>query len=472
MASTYGWLSGAPSIAVVTRGPGAASAVNGAAQATLDRHPLLLVSDTVPSASRSRVPHQRIDQQAMLAPVTKASMVLGAQTTTDELAKAIDFAMAVPAGCVHLDYDTTADAEPQPAPVDDWVSSELDAANSLSAANALMAEAERPVIIVGVGATPDAASVRAAVERFGAPALTTYQGIGIVDSECELNAGLFTNGASERALLDQADLIVLVGVDFVEPIPAPWTYAVPVVSIGPRPVSDDYLPIAVELIGDVGALTTNLLVGPHTWDRSAGAAHCHAVRSQLAEADPPDVFGPVDLVRSCIEAAPSDATVTVDAGAHFLAIMPFWPARDPQRVLISNGLATMGYAVPAAIGAALARPAEPIVALTGDGGIGMCLAELETIVRLDLPITVVVFNDATLSLIKIKQRDDHGGPSAVGYVPTDFAAVARAMGMSAIVATTSAEVVAALGASGADPLLIDARIDPQAYPELIRITRG
>ena len=132
----------------------------------------------------------------------------------------------------------------------------------------------------------------------------------------------------------------------------------------------------------------------------------------------------------------------------------------------------MGYALPAAIGASLARPGEPVAALTGDGGLGMCLAELETLARLELPVTVVVFNDAALSLIEIKQRDGQGGGRAVRYRPTDFAAVAAAQGVPASMVTTRAELVDALAASASGPRLIDARVDPGAYPSLLAVTRG
>ena len=466
MASTYGWLTGSPTAAVVTRGPGAASAVNGAAQATLDRHPLLLVTDTVPSSARTRVPHQRIDQQAMLTPTAKASIVLGKETSVDDMRAAAERAAAIPAGCVHLDYDASAAGDPV-QPVEAAVVSGDD-----TRVAQLIADAQRPVVIVGVGATGAAAEVRTAVERFGAPVLSTYQGVGIVDSEGPLHGGLFTNGASERPLLEQADLIILVGVDFVEPIPAAWAYAAPVVSLAETAAVDPYLPIEVELVGDLAARVEQLLVGAHAWTGAEGGAHRQGVRARLAEAGAPDVFGPVEAVQVVAREAHEQATVTVDAGAHFLAIMPFWPARSPQRLLISNGLATMGYAVPAAIGAALARPDEPVIALTGDGGLGMCLAELETIARLDLPITVVVYNDAALSLIEIKQREGHGGSGAVRYEPTDFAHVATGMGLGAAVAHDADSLAAALRAAEQGPFVIDARIDPGAYPELIAITRG
>ena len=117
------------------------------------------------------------------------------------------------------------------------------------------------------------------------------------------------------------------------------------------------------------------------------------------------------------------------------------------------------------------RPGERVVALTGDGGLTMCLGELETIVRLGLSITVVVFNDSALSLIEVKQLEGHGGPAAVKYAPTDFATIAQGFGMRAVSATTAAQVTAAMrDASG--PTLVDAHIDPASYRDLIRITRG
>jgi acetolactate synthase-1/2/3 large subunit len=114
-----------------------------------------------------------------------------------------------------------------------------------------------------------------------------------------------------------------------------------------------------------------------------------------------------------------------------------------------------------------------VLAFVGDGGLGMSLAELETVARLDLPITVVVLNDALLSLIQIKQGADHGGSDAVAYRVTDFAAVAAASGLSGVVARDRAELAAALASTdGLAPMLVDARVDPGAYPHLMRVTRG
>jgi acetolactate synthase-1/2/3 large subunit len=183
-------------------------------------------------------------------------------------------------------------------------------------------------------------------------------------------------------------------------------------------------------------------------------------------------LGPIELVETLIPLVPEELTVTVDAGAHFLAVMPLWPVRRPFGLLISNGLATMGYALPAAIGAALARPGEPVIALTGDGGLGMALAELETVSRLGLPVTTVVFDDAGLSLIEIKQGAAQGGSGAVRYRPVDFAQVARAMRMEGETVRSVDELAAVLDCGWDRPQLIDARIDPTAYRGLLEVARG
>lgn len=469
MATTWGWLTDHISAVVVTRGPGAASAVNGAAQATLDRQPLLLVTDTVPTATSERVPHQRIDQQAMLAPVCKASMVAGSTTTSADIEAAADVATKWPKGCVHVDYDASHNGTTLPAgaaqpPTDP---------TARTAVGEFIRDAMRPVVVLGVGAVEHHASIRPALEAFGAPVLTTYQGVGILPTEHPQFGGLFTNGASERPLLAQSDLIIMIGVDMVEPIPAEWRYSAPVVSLAPVATNDPYVEMAAEVVGDLAELVPDMLVGSPEWDPNAGKQHNAAVRHALAAGAPSDTLGPVALTTALAELVPQDATVTVDAGAHFLAIMPFWPTQRARQLLISNGLATMGYAVPAAIGAAFARPKDPIVALTGDGGMGMCLAELETIARYQLPITVVVFNDAALSLIEIKQQPHHGDQSAVRYTPTDFAVVAHGMGVASAVVNDVAQLTTALASHDhASPLVIDARIDPSSYPHLISVTRG
>lgn len=469
MAATYGLLTGRPAVAIATRGPGVAAVANGAAQSTLDRYPLLLVTDCVSTADRDRVAHQRLDQRSLMRSVTKWSGAIGADAgATDTAHAALALAAAAPRGAVHLDDDPTGASELPPPPEAVAPSG----ADDLDRARSLIAAARLPVAIVGFECVDDAPAVRAALERLGCPVLTTYQAIGVLPDGHPQLAGLYTSGVIERPLLSQSDLIVTVGLDTVEPMPTPWGYDAPVIAISGVPSASTFVRADVALAGPIAGLLADLAAGTHhDWPADAGAAELRRVRAALA-GPTGSSFGPVDLALAVARNTPASATATVDAGAHFLAIMPHWPIRRPMGLLISNGLATMGFALPAAIGAALARPGEPVVCMVGDGGLGMTLAELETVARLRLPITVVVFDDAALSLIEIKQRDGQGGEAAVRYRPIDFAAVATAMGIDGHTVESAADVDRLLANGWDRPRLVDARIDPSSYVGLIRRTRG
>jgi acetolactate synthase-1/2/3 large subunit len=184
-------------------------------------------------------------------------------------------------------------------------------------------------------------------------------------------------------------------------------------------------------------------------------------------------IAPWDVVRIVRAAAAANSVATVDAGAHMLVAMPLWKTEEPGQVLISSGLATMGYSVPAAVGASLATADARIYCFVGDGGLAMSLGELETISRLRLPITVVVFNDSTLSLIKAKQKPHgHGGSAAVQYSRTDFAAVAAGMGIPSVTVGVEAELQAALAPNDAGPQLLDVRVHPDTYRHVIDVVRN
>ena len=201
----------------------------------------------------------------------------------------------------------------------------------------------------------------------------------------------------------------------------------------------------------------------------------------------PGRLAPQQVVATARACAPPETIATVDAGAHMLVAMPLWEVPGPRLLLTSSGLATMGYALPAAIAAALCPPTQglpptqggapraPVLAFTGDGGLGLTLAEIETAVRLSLRVIVIVFNDAALSLIKIKQKPaGHGGDEAVRYRPVSFAAAAAAMGAAGATVTSERELAAALTDALArpGPTVIDAHVDPAGYPAVMDLSRG
>jgi acetolactate synthase-1/2/3 large subunit len=166
--------------------------------------------------------------------------------------------------------------------------------------------------------------------------------------------------------------------------------------------------------------------------------------------------------------------ITVDAGAHMFPVMSLWPTEQPCGVLISNALSTMGFALPAAIGAALLERTKPVIAFTGDGGLLMCVAELRTAARENLRVRVVVFDDQDLTLIRMKQVQRGYREDGVSIGEIDWRAVAAGFGVCARVAENEASLAGALRetADHAGPVLIAARINPATYVDMMRALRG
>ena len=185
-------------------------------------------------------------------------------------------------------------------------------------------------------------------------------------------------------------------------------------------------------------------------------------------------FAPYRVVEAAARAAGPDARVTVDAGAHMFPVTALWPVGAPRDFLISNGLATMGYAVPAAIGAALLDPTRRVVAITGDGGLLVCLGELATLARERLPVTVVVFADQSLSLIRIKQERRGLATDRVALGGTDWPALARGLGLFGARATGADELERRIdeAAASGGPALVEAAVDGAAYGETLTAVRG
>jgi len=182
----------------------------------------------------------------------------------------------------------------------------------------------------------------------------------------------------------------------------------------------------------------------------------------------------VELAQAACREAGRHPRVSVDAGAHMFPCTSFWQAEEPGDLLISNGLASMGYALPAGIAAALFDPERGAIAFTGDGGLLMCLGELATAATLGVKLTVVVFNDATLSLIDIKKGERALPEGGLDWPMVDFAAVMQGCGGRALRADDEAGFAEAMAAALAAPgvSLVDARVDPASYPAQIKALRG
>ncbi len=412
LAATWGEITGSPGVCMSTRAPGAANMVNGVAHAWMDRCPLIAITDQYPASTYETGLRQRLNALQLYTPITKWNGTLHGSTVRQQVRRAIRTAIASPQGPVQLDLpanETRAEAAELPAPVP--LVPDLPALHpdrdSLKPALEALARSRRPIILAGLGVLRDraAAEVVRLAERLCAPVLTTGKGKGIIPENHPLRAGVQIGGIIERNIISQADLIVTIGLDAIELQPKPWPYKSPVLSLSNAPSLDALVPAAPEMVGRLGPMVAALAEwapeGPG-WGEGAAAQF----RKELAAALdlPSSGLSPQRLVEVVRSVTPRDTIATTDSGASRLLALQKWQAYAPLEFFTSNGLATMGYAMPAGMAARLAYPDRPVVCFTGDGGFMMNVAELQTCAQENLPIIIVVFDDREIGLIRVKQE--------------------------------------------------------------------
>ncbi|WP_421995623.1 thiamine pyrophosphate-binding protein [Roseococcus sp.] len=481
MAAALAEMTHKPVGVLVTRGPGVSNAANGIANADLERAPIILIADGFGAREAAIATHQLFDQAAMMAPVTRAQR--RAAGHPGAAAEALAAAMTAPRGPAYLELAGDAARAPTPpAPALRLPVLAAPSDSDLAAARRMIAAAKRPAVIIGLEATEPArcAATRRLVEALGCPGLVTYKAKGVLPDSHPLFGGVFTGGEAEAPLLHEADLIILAGADPVEFIPQPWRFEAPILDLATAVRALEYRKPAVAIVGawEVAAAALAEDAPRRAWPDGRLAALREAWLAGLANtASGNRGMAPSELVRvtqaTCRKLG-ADPRVAVDAGAHMFPCTTFWQAERPCDLLISNGLASMGYALPAAIAAAWHDPARGAIALTGDGGLLMAVGELAMAATLGLNLTVVVFNDATLSLIDIKKGERDLPEGTLEWPEVDFAQVMRGMGGSAWRVNDAAGLEAALTEALATkgPRLIDVRTDPSSYPAQIKALRG
>lgn len=480
MASALAELTQRPVGLLTTKGPGVSNAANAMANAALERAPVIMLADGFTAGGASFTTHQWFDQAAMMAPVTKSQHRSADMPPGAAALAALNAALGAPQGPAYLEMASDVAAAPADAP-GTFQPPRLPSpdAVAVAAAQRLIAQATRPVVIVGLEATcpARAAATRALVDALGCPALVTYKAKGVIADTHPLFGGVFTGGAAEAPLLYEADLIILAGADPVEFIGQRWRYKAPVLDLATAPRRLEYQAPTLALVG-AWEDAAEALAGAcpaRPWPTGALVALRDAWAASLRNTAAGNRgMAPSEIVTTTQSALRGHPRVAVDAGAHMFPCTTFWNCFAPGDLLISNGLATMGYALPAAIAAAWHDPARGALALTGDGGLMMCLGELATAVALKLNLTVVVFNDALLSLIDIKKGARDLPEGALDWPEVDFAQVMQGMGGAAWRVTDAAGLRAALAEAEATPgpRLIDVRTDPSSYPAQIKALRG
>ena len=483
MAAATATLDGALGVALTTKGPGTANAANGAAQASLDRCAVAIVTDGFSPKQRAYITHQWFDQRALLAPVVKAHSLLADAGAAADIDRLVAAALTPRRGPVHIELTGPAARAEIRTTNRRAAAPKLTAAPAaaLARARAMIARAERPVVVAGLEARDPGAmqALRKLVAALDCPALVTYQAKGVVADGAPQTVGIFTGGLAEQPTVKQADLIILAGLDPVELILQPWPYDIPVLDIGYTRHPVHYVKPKLGVYGDL-ARSLAAVRPPKArsgWRRAEIRRLRDGMRASLAYRGRGGGLTPQQVVEQAAQAArrlPLWPRATVDAGAHMFSATAFWPCARPNDVLISNGLATMGFALPAAIASALHEPRRAAVAFTGDGGLMMCLGELATAVQERARVVVVVFNDGALSLIDIKQQSRKLPASGVRWKRPDFAAAMRGLGGRGYRARTLPEYRRALAKAyaGTGPALIDVVVDPSGYKAQLAAMRG
>ena len=473
LAATWGEITGSPGVCLSTRGPGAANMVNGIAHALLDRAPLIAITDAYSRPTYETGLRQRLDHKALYAPLVKWSTSIDAAAVRQQVRRAMRTATGLPPGPVHFDLpqsETTRAAGElvAEAPLRPSLLAPRPDRADLTAVLAAIGRARRPLLMAGLGVlwAGAAAALVGFAERLGAPVLTTSKAKGAIPEDHRLRAGCIIGGLIERNLVAEADLIIAVGLDAVELQPKPWPYRLPVLALSGAPTLDALVPADPEVVGDLNHLLSAL--SEWTPERVPwGEAAARDFRQQVSRALdlPSRGLSPQRAVEVARAVLPRATIASCDAGASRLLVVQKWQAYGPREFLTSNGLGSMGYAVPGAMAARLAHPTRPIVAFTGDGGLLMAVAELQTLEREQLPLIVVVFDDAEIGLIRIKQEIKGIPQHGVKLGGVDWDKLAAAFGADAAVVDSEQALADALTAALASgrTTLIAARIDPSGY---------
>ena len=467
---------GAPGILIATVGPGALNGINSVENARQDRVPMIVLTGCVDADEAHIYTHQVLDQPQVFRPITKATFTLSAQSAHVIADKAVGIAMEGRKGPVHIDVPiSVADAPARGQGILRKAASAVaPVGRDLERAKEALKNASRPLIIVGVDAMSEGASeaVKQAAERLNAPVITTYKAKGMLPENHPLSMG--GAGLSPKAdglmlpLVHAADVILAIGYDPIEMRAGwqnPWDPERQIViDITAEPNTHYMHHATYNIIGDCAASVAALLPenGKHVWPDEAPIRAKEALTNAFA---PQGTWGPDHVIATCQELLPADTLATVDSGAHRILLSQMWQCHFPRALTQSTALCTMGCAVPLAMGAQLVAPERTTVSFSGDAGFLMVAGELATAAEQELKTIFVVFVDASLALIELKQRQRQMRNRGVDFGTTDFAAVANAFGGQGYRVTNTDELKTALeAAQRADTFtLIAAEIDRKSY---------
>jgi acetolactate synthase-1/2/3 large subunit len=444
--------SGRTGVALATSGPGVTNLLTAIADAMMDSIPMLAITAQVPTPLIGTRAFQEVDTLALATPITKrAYRAKSAREILEILPEALRAANEGKPGPVLLDI-------PKDVFLDRF---EFQAWPSISASRArqkeaprpspgdfrnaarLIRESERPLIYLGGGARHGAATAVAAFARKnGIPVATTLQGVDCFPAGDPLRLGMLGmhGGRAANLLVAEADLLIALGARFDDRATGkPGAFAkgarILHVDLDAREIGR-LRGVDQALVGDLGAVLEELLPLIPRDSRDAWRAQMSFFKAEFPESEgiTDSPFDPSRLIQATAEALPHDAIVTTDVGQHQMWVAQQYPFRAPGSFLTSGGLGTMGFGLPAAIGASLACPHRRVACFTGDGSLLMNLQELATLAEHRLPVAVLLMDNGHLGMVRQQQEllyENRTFASRFAHAP-DFCALARAFGIEAI----------------------------------------
>jgi len=479
MATVYGWLTGAPGVCYGTTGPGATNLSTGVGCALLDRSPVIALTTEPPEHMVGRTTQMVIDHQTLFKPVTKHTFRMQLEDVEKQLAHAVTIAKTEVQGPVHIGLpegmgDKRVSAAFPPVIAPEPIAAPSKAA--LAQMEVLFSQARKPLLAVGLTAVRlglGEAIVKVA-QRHDIPMVLTPMAKGLIDEDHRSYAGVLFHALSDIVALTnkQADLVVGIGYDPVEFNYESWMPQVPLVHIDTTACDIDkqvYRDVHDVVGHPAPALDRLLAIAPITsaWDMEALRVRREDMFSRFVPK--PGVFGPLSVLQILREILPDDGIMTCDVGAHTHLIGQAWRTRHPFGQLMTNGWSSMGFGIPAALGAKLARPETPVVCITGDGGYMMMAGEMATAKRIGKNIVFIVLSDTKLELIRLKQKK-RGRITEGTTLSSEQPQVTDYMfGVPILPADSAQAFRAALTEAFASegPVIVQAIIDSSEYEDLI-----
>jgi acetolactate synthase-1/2/3 large subunit len=445
MADVYGRLTGRAGVCLGTLGPGALNLVTAVADAYLDRAPLVALTGQADLERMHKESHQYIDLVQVMQPITKWNTRLhDVNIIPEAVRKAFKVAESEKPGATHIelpeDVMATMVEDLQPLPRRRPVRPEPAARELLKAAD-LIRGALNPVALAGNGVVRGGATpaLREFVRATGIPVAETFMAKGLLDPNDPKSLGTVGLQSNDYKLagFEDADLVLAIGYDLVEHAPKHWNPSsdktIVCIDSIPAEIDENFIP-EVELVGDIYHILTRLAEECRHVPHSGGSDQLSKLVQGRFSASAKDDHFPMQPPRALYdirEALGRDDILISDVGLHKLWIGRMFPAYEPNTVLIANGLAGMGFALPAAIAAKLVHPNRNVVTVNGDGGFLMNNQELETAVRLKTPIVNIVWENKQYGSIVWKQDKKFGRHFGVDFTNPDFVMMANSFGMPA-----------------------------------------